>query len=234
MIKKSLFISIMLLIGVMSYTSAQTQEEKQHIYSTVDKSLNEWFKNPTDLNETLNPEVIKQFKDSGEFVKGKKEGIWIEFSLDTSSMGQKSNVTVGDKKIEFTSSAILQKEKGVYTSDKRDGTWLLYVSYDKKIPFHWMRRYETNYKNGEKNGKEILFSLDDTIMVRTFVNGQEQGIGKIFDTNYPHSLQTIYTATGGNLVVLESYFPDGQLQTKYTDTVLFGKYLKRYKEFYRN
>ncbi len=208
--------------------------EQQKLEDAAFKALKDWFKNPTLNNELLDPSIIKQLQDSGQYTNGVKEGIWVEYSLDTSLTGIQTTLVVGDKKILTTFGATLQKEKGIYFNGKRDGFWVLYKSYDKKPPFIWNKIIETNYKNGQKNGQEVLFNLNDTISIKSFTNGQEQGIGKIFDTNYPYKLQQVYKATNGDLWLVKTFFSSGQLQAKYADSIVSGKEYKYFQEYYEN
>ncbi|HYG38313.1 MAG TPA: hypothetical protein VD908_06835 [Cytophagales bacterium] len=229
----------LLLASLFLSCKAQTDEDKKRIEQETLIALKKWFDNPSISNDLLDPAVIKQLQDSGRIENGFKEGLWNEYSLDTTLMGQQTELIVGDKKLPMTFSATLQKESGNYLKGKKDGVWIIYKSNDKKPPFYWDRNTATNYKNGLKEGEEIIYQgfgieYQKPLIVRHWTNGIENGIGKIYDVNYPNNLQKVYNAINGQMWLLEAYYPSGQLQTKYNDTIIKGEKFKYFNEFFES
>lgn len=225
------------LASLFSPCFAQTDEDKKKIEQETLIALKKWFDNPSFSNELLDPVVIKQLLDSGRIENGFKEGLWNEYSLDTVMMGQQTEIIVGDKKVPMNFSAILQKERGNYLKGKRDGIWILYKSYDKKPPFNWNRNVVTMYINGLKEGEEIVYhgygeEYQKPLIVRHWTNGIENGIGKTYYNNYPYNLQNIYNAINGEMWLREAYYPNGQLQIKYNDTIINGEKYQYFREFF--
>jgi len=228
---------IIVLILTIASCFGQTEEEK--IEKVTKEALKEWFKNPTIDNDVLDPKIIEQFEDSGRFENGLKVGLWIEYSLDTSLMGQTSTLVVGDNQLTMTFGPTIEKETGKYLNGKREGTWTKYESRDEKPPFFWNRTIVTNYKYGKKHGEEINYQgygeeYQRPRIIRNWKNGVENGIGKIYDLNHPYSLQQVYNAIDGQMWLLEKYYPNGKLQTKFTDTIIAGQELKYMQSYYKS
>lgn len=216
----------------------QTEEEK--IEKATKEALKEWFENPTFFeSDGLDIKIIEQLRDSGQLINGVKEGPWIEYSVDSSLTDQQTTLVVGDKQLPMTFGPTIEKEIGKYLNGKRQGTWTKYESRDEKQPFYWNRTIVTNYKDGKKHGEEINYQGYDEeyqrpLVIRNWKNDVEHGIGKIYDLNHPYNLQQVYNAIDGQMWLLEKYYPNGQLQTKFTDTTIAGQDLKYMQSFYES
>ena len=127
-------------------TSCQCQSEEEKIEKETIQALKKWFENPSVANDVLNPKIIEQFEDSGRFDNGRKEGLWIEYSVD--ALRHTSIFIVGDKQMPTTLGPTIYKEKGRYFNGKREGTWTKYVLKDEKTPFTWSRTSVINYRDG--------------------------------------------------------------------------------------
>jgi len=229
----------LILVLTLTLTSCQSQTEEEKLEKEVVEKLKEWAENPSFSNDILDPKTIEQFQDSGRVEYDLKEGLWIEYSLDTSIMGQTTTVVVGDKQLPMTFSGILKKEIGTYVKGQREGTWTMYESRDKKPPFYWNRKVLTSYKDGKKHGEENNYQgygekYQRPFMVRHWENGIEHGIGKIYDINHPYKLRQVYNAIDGQMWLLEKYSPNGKLQTKLIDTTLAGQELKYMQTYYES
>jgi antitoxin component YwqK of YwqJK toxin-antitoxin module len=236
---KFTIILTLILISVLTSSYCQTEEDKKSIEQETLIALKKWFDNPTMNNELLDPAIIKELQDSGRTVNGLKEGLWVEYSLDTLLMGQQTELFVGNKKMPMTFSATLQKETGKYLKGEKDGVWILYKSNDKKPPFYWNRNTVLNYNMGIKDGKEIIYQgygieYQKPFIIRHWENDIENGIGEIYDYNSPYNLQKTYNAVNGQMWLMEAYYPNGQLQIKYTDTIIKGQKLKYFKEYFES
>lgn len=236
---KRVILLTLILTSVFTSCHSQTEEDKIKIEQETLIALKKWFENPSISNDLLDPAIIKQLQDSGRIENDLKEGYWVHYSLDTSLMGQQTELVVGDKKLPMTLSATLQKETGNYIKGKKEGVWTLYKSNDKKPPFYWNRNTLTNYKAGLKEGEEINYQgygieYQKPLIVRHWKDDIENGIGKIYDYNYPYNLQKLYNAVNGQMWLIEAYYPNGQLQTKYNDTTVSGQTYKYFKEYFEN
>lgn len=79
---------------------------------------------------------------------------------------------------------------------------------------------------GEKNQRPFIISH--------WKNGVENGIGKIYYTTDPYNLQKIYNTIEGQMWIIETYYSSGQLEAKFTDTVIADEDLKYMQEYYEN
>ncbi|WP_375579372.1 toxin-antitoxin system YwqK family antitoxin [Marivirga tractuosa] len=233
---KTIILTITLTLNI-SFCFSQTEDEKTE--KEAKKALKEWFENPTISDDLLDPNAIDQFEDSGRFENGVKEGLWIEYALDSSMMGETVTIKVGDKDVPMTFGGVLQKEIGEYSNGKKEGIWTTYESRDKEPPFYWNRRIVTNFKNGKKHGEEINYhgyeeKYQRPIQIKHWKNGIEHGIGKIYDVNHPYKLQQVYNAIDGQMWLLEQYYPNGKLQAKFTDTTIAGQELKYLRTYYES
>ncbi|PCH98642.1 MAG: hypothetical protein COB85_01150 [Bacteroidetes bacterium] len=218
--------------------SCNSELEKETIEGIVVERLSEWAENPSFSNDILDPKIIEQFQDSGLLENGLKEGLWIEYSLDN-SLVRTITVEVGDKQTPLKLGATLEKQTGTYFKGKRQGAWIMYNSRDKKAPFYWNRDGETDYRQDEKHGKEIIYQgfgeeYQRPLLIRHWENGVENGIGKMYFPNHPYELQQVYNAVDGHLWLLEKFYPNGQLETKFTDTILEGRELKYMRTYYES
>ncbi|MCD6069023.1 MAG: hypothetical protein K0S33_3849 [Bacteroidetes bacterium] len=236
---KKIIILTLILTSTFSSCYSQTEEDKKKIEQETLIALKKWFENPSITNDLLDPAIIKQLQDSGSIENGLKVGYWVHYSLDTSLMGQQTELIVGDKKLPMNFSATLQKETGNYIKGKKNGVWTLYKSNDKKPPFYWNRNSMINYNAGLKDGEEINYQgygieYQKPLIVRHWKNDIENGIGKIYDYNYPYNLQKLYNAVDGQMWLIEAYYSSGQLQTKYNDTTISRQKYKYFKEYFES
>jgi antitoxin component YwqK of YwqJK toxin-antitoxin module len=227
------------IIWTLILTSCNGQTEEKEIEKATKEALKEWSENPSINNESLDPTIIEQFQDSGQIESGLKEGVWIEYSLDSSIMGQTTTLGVGDKQVPMTFEVILLKEIGAYYKDKREGIWTTYDSGNKKPPFYWNRKVVIRYKDGKKHGKEINYhgygeKYQNPFLIQHWKNNIEHGIGKMYYTNHPYNLHQVYNAIDGQMWLLEKYYPDGQLQTKIIDTTIAEQEVKYTQSYYES
>lgn len=224
----------------LTITSCFSQTEEGRIEKATTEALKEWLEKPSIDNDLLDPKVIEQLNDSGRFENGLKEGLWIEYSLDSSLMGQTTTLVVGDnKQMSMTFEGVLQKETGTYTNGQREGIWTTYETRNEKPPFYWNRKAIIRYKDGKKHGEEINYQgygekNQSPFLIRHWNSGIEHGIGKIYDLNHPYNLQQVYNAIDGQMWLLEKHYPNGQLQIKFTDTTLVGQELKYQQAYYES
>ncbi|QGY44732.1 hypothetical protein GM418_13960 [Maribellus comscasis] len=229
--RQPLFIILIFTLLVFEGNS-QTVEEK------VEDALSKWIENPSIDNSQLDLNVLEQFKDSGRFENEIKEGKWIEYELDTSMMGETTTLIVGDKQLPMTHSAKILKKIGSYLKGQKSGSWTTFESYDKKSPFFWTRTEVCNYKDGKKHGEEIVYQGygedQSPVVIRNWDNGFEYGIGKVYDLNYPYKLKQVFFNDGEKYWLLEQYYPEGQLEIKYTDSIVSNQELKFMQAFFEN
>ncbi|MBI3502372.1 MAG: hypothetical protein HY063_11315 [Bacteroidetes bacterium] len=192
--------------------SCQNQEEDKLIFSGEDAGLKTDFSEY--LKDSLGASIIKQFKDSGSFVNGLKDGKWFEYA-DTS----------------ITGDTIYIAAIGNYSKGQREGAWLLYLAHMAYGHLPWELFSKTNYLHGKKNGNEILFRGHDTSRVATYVNGKPQGIIKEYESG---RLTSVYKIENEKAILREEYFPAGWIKAKYTDTIIGGKKLNGFETFYPN
>lgn len=139
----------------LTYIFCQGQSEKAKTEKVTKDAIKEWFENPSIENGVLYPKTIEQFQDTGRLENGQKEGLWIEYSLDSSLIEQTATLVVGDKEIPMTFDGVMQKNTGIYSKGKREGIWTTYESRDKKAPFYWNRIVVISYKYGKNMVRKL-------------------------------------------------------------------------------
>ena len=118
--------------------------------------------------DIMNDSIINQYPDSGHYSGKIKEGLWTEYSLDTSN----KNVTVhgeGGLPTMKLGSAML-RDFGNYVNGNKEGKWTEYRTQDPKTNF-WTKYSESEYKNGLKNGKEIVYEGDKVAFILVYKDG---------------------------------------------------------------
>jgi hypothetical protein len=215
---------IIILTTSFNLSFAQTEEEKRRMNVAVDTAISEYFKNPAKFQKYLDPKTITQFPDSGRTNNGLKEGKWIEYSLDSLAVTENATLSVGDKTIPIKNSYFLQRDVGTYNKGLRNGAWTQYKSYDTKAPFYFERSSVKNYKNGQLDGEEIRYQGygDDQkpLYSRQWKAGIENGIGRVYDYNYPYNLQQLYKVVNGKTVLQQSFYSNGNIKDEQTDTIV--------------
>jgi len=228
----------LILSSIFLFCQGQTKkEEEDSLRQETLIALRKWFENPSFSDKHLDPAIIKTLQDSGKIEKGIKEGYWIHYSLDTSLMGKQLEVTVGEKKLPVELSAVLQKETGNYLSGEKIGVWTLYKSYDINPPFNWEINMVTKYKNGLKDGEEILYQGYDPLkplVITNWKNGVEDGLLKLYFDKPPYNLKRVYKDINGKTSLLEEYYANGQLQGKYNDTTTNRQKLKFCRQYFES
>lgn len=213
-------------------------QSRDEIEKQTKKALDEWFENPTMSDKKQNLKIYEQFKDSGRYENGLKEGVWTEFNLDTSNIGKSINLIVGDKEFPMNLSATFIKETGKYKQGKREGKWIVQETKDDEVPFVWNLTKVINYKDGEKHGEEIQYQgYGDSVsrlIVQNWKNGEEHGIEKIYDHNSPYRLKQVFNTVNGQNWLVEEYYSNGNLKWKIKDTLSGGKELKYLLGYYEN
>jgi len=211
------------IIFTLALTNCQSQTDEELLEKEVDEKLTEWAENPHFNNEILDPAILEQFQDSGQFVNEMKDGLWIEYSLDTSlyKLGETVEFRVSDKKGSLNLGAVLNKEVGYYKEGNRNGNWTIYQSGSKKQPFYWDKIVSTNYFDGKKHGEEIIYHGSGELkplIISNWNKGVKQGASKMFDSNYPYNLKTVYYVGDSTSFTLEEYYSNGHLRIKNIDT----------------
>lgn len=222
---------LLLLFSSLSlFINCHAQTKGDSIEIMVLEKLQEWAKNPSFSKDTFDLKILDSLKDSGLFVNNLKEGIWIEYSIDSSRLGVNSKVIVGDKSIDFSHGITLEKSVGTYQDGRREGMWTMFRSFDNELPLSWGRKSETDYRMGLKNGVEIVYQgygeLQKPLITSHYLNGIENGEGKIYNSNSPYNLSKIYIATNGNLSVTDEFYDNGKLHFLVIDTNINNQSLK--------
>jgi antitoxin component YwqK of YwqJK toxin-antitoxin module len=150
-------------------------------------------------------EFLKLYPDSGGYANGVtiilKEGQWVEHYIDSSMT--RTKVNIGNTTNSFMLGLHFEKKVGSYIDNKKEGIWTEYYSsgYENKIT--WERRSTINYKNGLKDGEEIMYQgygeYQTPSIVRRFKDGIENGNGMVYDLNYPYLLSYSYFVSNGIL-----------------------------------
>jgi len=224
-----------ILLLLLTSCDSQTPPDENEINKAVDKGIKDYFENPTADNEQLDPNVIKQFADSGQTIKGIKEGVWTEYFVDSSSVGKVDTMQVGKKKLLQTGSASMKKRHGLYRNGKKEGVWTEYSSSDKKAPISFTRQMTITYKTGRKNGDQTIYLLGTKVLgVFPWKNDIEEGFKKIYDLNYPNNLTEVYEVKNGQSYLLELYYNDGQLKLKSADTTINNTKFTLHKYYHNN
>lgn len=227
----TIFTAITILLISCSDNQKKIEKEKPDYESSL-KFL-EWPKDSLNMDSI----TLNNFKNSGALENSLKEGMWIEYSLDSTLKGKETSVYLGNKIMTFPSQDIILKHTGSYTKGNRNGKWFTYKL--RTVPtLLWDRHSVVNYNENLKHGEEIIyqgFGKDQSqYLIRNWTNGVENGIGKIYDINFPYKIRKLYTAINGRLWIKETYYADGSLNSKITDTLLLGKSLKFSKQYYAN
>ena len=111
-------------------------------------------------------------KDSGIYTDGRKNKFWIEYTIDTSIMMDKSNI-INDPKRKDVFKPEIAKLAGNYANGKKHGKWNCYKTYYFGNTELWYLDNETEYDNDEKSGFEIHYSFaKDTTYIVKNRNGQ--------------------------------------------------------------
>ncbi len=228
-----------LLVLLFTNSNGQTEENKRLEESEILQALLKRFENPSSTNEQVDTELMKHFKDSGRIENQLKEGFWAHYSLDSASMEEQYVLVINSKNLPLFISAVLQKEAGYYKRGKREGLWTVYKSYSQSFPLVWVTSQVSNYKNGLKNGEEIIYQIypghtTKPLIIKQWKDNKENGIGKMYYSDSACNLQKVYRANDKGLWVLESYYPNGSMQTEFIDTTIGGVKLKYFKEYYES
>lgn len=228
----------LLFVLFVFFNSCQAQTEEEKVERAVENALDEFFHSSSPDGEFNKIDLHKHLSDSGKTEDGLKTGKWIEYSVD-SSLLDNSIYTVGNQNRITNFNAIIQKEEGSYLRGKRNGAWIRFHDLADESYFHWYRVAVINYKAGKKHGEEVRYigygeKDQKPLVIRNWKEGVEHGIGKIYNVEYPYSLQQVYDAIDGELWILEKYYPNGQLQIKYTDKYLNGDKIKLYQSFFES
>jgi len=226
---------LIVFITSLAACSGQTTDKKA-VEKKVTDAVNKWMENPSLDNDTFDLKILDQLKDSGQYVNNVKEGLWKEYSIDSSMVGLKYDVVIGSKTLTHDYGIILEKFVGAYTRGKREGVWTGYKSFSKHPPVDWEIKSFTEYSNGLKNGTEAYYQMyfenqKVPLLERHFTSGVETGIGKVYNKNAPYNLQQIYVAKNGKSLLMKEYFDDGKPRYLFSDTLLKGEHLRYFQSF---
>jgi antitoxin component YwqK of YwqJK toxin-antitoxin module len=144
-----------------------------------------------------------QFPDSGRFANGVaktiKEGEWVEYSIDSSMAGGKAYFGNSGNSMTFGIDFI--KKKGNYSNNKKDGIWTEFHSSNYGTSVSWERWSTTTFKNGIKEGEEIIYQGygedQKPLIIRHFQSGIENGDELVYNSNFPYLLLASYTVSNG-------------------------------------
>jgi len=143
---------LLLLIPVLSYNQ-EIQKSDTTIIFVYDFTNMKTYYSSVDISpwETL--------KDSGAFnAYGFKDGLWIEYPIDSSLLFSTFNIRNDSTRSDTLKPDII-KEIGSYSAGKREGIWTFYT-YNKVFSRKertWELYKTIEYKNGLKEGKEIMY-----------------------------------------------------------------------------
>jgi hypothetical protein len=177
-----IFFILLLLIPVLSYNQ-EIQKSDTNIIFVYDFTNMKTYYSSVDISpwETL--------EDSGSFnAYGFKDGLWIEYPIDSSLLFSTFNIRNDSNRSDVLKPDII-KEIGSYSTGKREGIWTIYT-YNKvfrRKEKTWELHNTIEYKNGVKEGKEIMY----------------------FPWGEP---MTIIENTGNTPIGLTSYYPGGRIQ----------------------
>jgi len=231
-----IFLLFLILISLTFFALAQENDKKTQEKQAVE-AVKKWFENPSfDSTNNFDLSIMNQFKDSGRYEHGLKEGSWILYTIDTSEIGKQVDLTVGTKSFKKKFNPPIEKHVGAFANGKMNGKWIKYVTFETKLPVSWMRLAETNYADGVKHGTEINYQAGgtDTLTIGNYEKGIASGKFKVYNYNDPYLLKEVDKAIGGQFVIQKKYYDNGKLEIQYTDTVLNGKRFFYFLEYHEN
>ncbi|PTB98040.1 hypothetical protein C9994_00345 [Marivirga lumbricoides] len=232
---KNILLFVIALFFSLTSCKGQSREE---VEQQTKKALGDWLGNPIIPDKKLNFKTYEQFKDSGRYEYGLKEGVWVQFILDTSDIGKSMNLVVESKELQMNLSARFIRETGRYKRGKREGKWTVHETNEDEVPLFWNITKVINYKEGEKNGEEIQYQgYGDSVtplIVQNWKMGNEHGIGKIYDHNYPYHLKQVFSTISGQKWLVEEYYSNGNLKLQIKDSLSGGKELKYLSVYFEN
>lgn len=196
----------------------------------------QWFQDRSKPHSSLDSITMNSLKDGGRFENNHKIGVWREFTIDSSLMGVQTNVSFGNRTSQITFDAKIIKSVGEYSNGQRNGLWTEYTTDNVRFPFYWRRRSEINFKNGLKDGKEILYQgyLDQSpLIVRSWSGGVESGVGEVYDSNFPYALRQRTITSFRLTLISETYYPSGHLESTFIDSFADGipmRFMRQYHE----
>lgn len=224
---KRILILLSLLLTITACYCQTDDEKKKNAETAAGKYLDDLSKKDTLQLEVLDKGIIKQFPDSGRIENGMKEGLWVEYSIDSSLMKLNISYKTGDHSTAINGNAILHKSIGNYSKNNKEGIWKLFESFDKKTPYYWNEKSSTNYLNDKKDGEEITymgFGKDkEPLIILNWKRDTLNGICKIWDANYSHKLINYSIAIMGKVHTIEAYYQNGQTMYKNVNTTIKGK-----------
>ena len=112
--------------------------------------------------------IALQFKDSGLYVNKLKKGFWVEYSIDSSLNGSEVQGMPLVKGGTMNLACTVMRDEGNYETGKENGVWKRFSTLDNRFPFRWDLTYETEYKNGLKDGNEVLYDHGDFIKITSY------------------------------------------------------------------
>ena len=112
--------------------------------------------------------IALQFKDSGLYTNKLKNGFWVEYSVDSSLNGNEVQGMPLVKGGTMNLACTVMRDEGNYEAGKENGIWRRFSTLDNRPPFRWDLTYETEYKNGLKDGNQVLYDHGDSIKITVF------------------------------------------------------------------
>jgi antitoxin component YwqK of YwqJK toxin-antitoxin module len=154
------------------------------------------------------PKDASAFKDSGATVKGMKQEIWSEYTIDTNAYG-----------------VLIKDEIGKYRDNKREGLWHTYITTSQTLSggVKWYPPWDLysacRYAGGLKDSFEITYHTNsDTASFCNYKNGKMYGECKTYFRN--HQLQGIYRVRNGQPWLKKDYYENGSVKSICSDTLL--------------
>jgi antitoxin component YwqK of YwqJK toxin-antitoxin module len=227
------------LISIILVPALSHAQEKDSLEESVINAVKKWSEeNDSFPGNKLSQKVIDQLKDSGAYSGNLKEGVWVEYSIDSSNSNQKVKVMIGDKSFDYNPGPTLIKQTGTYKKNKRTGSWITYNSTDTELPVSWSRKILTAYNDGLKNGEEITYQgwgdeYQRPLQVSHFSNGIENGERLFYHDEKPYNLKWHFNVKNGKEISTNEYDESGNIKWAKNDTLLYsikGVYLKQYDQ----
>lgn len=185
-------------------------------------------------SESLDLNLFESLKDSGQFVNNMKSGLWIEYSIDSSMLGEEINVNFGNKESKMIFGANFIKAKGHYINGKKSGLWTYSINWIDKPPFFWNVRESIEHENGIKNGWHIAYNTGDKkpSVKQHYTKGKHDSLTYIYNFNYPYQLETIFKVDSPKWS--KEFYPNGNLKLYHRDTLVENVVLSFFELYSEN
>lgn len=153
-------ISLIIFLFSLCNLSAQNRQNDSIVISYYDLTGLKTYYSKVDLSPWI------ALKDSGVYLDNLKDGLWIEYPIDTSIMESNTNIR-NDSIKSYIYKPDINKQTGLYKSGKKDGRWSFY--FQSKALNGWFLDKVVDYKNGLKDGLEVKYmpwGIDTAMLVK--------------------------------------------------------------------